>query len=277
MPPLKALPRLEILSERNPPTITLTNGVLSAVGTGDDDEIVFVLLDPDTIQVSISSTGETESFPLADVTSLRAQGLDGNDTITVATEITLPATLEGGPGDDTIRGGGGDDTIRGGAGQNTLDGGPGDNDIRDGADDTPVTPTDPDEPTDPEDPPSTNPLDGTGSYNPTVAPDMPPFWLNNPRFDPCGPGDGPPDHLFNRPVVEQPTTPDGKPIRGSRNAPAEDGRRFNRNGDAGPTTTEAEEPTVSGDRGGTGGGAGGGGAGANVLRVSPPSPPARFV
>src|SRR5262249_38456030 len=71
----------------------------------------------------------------------------GNDTITVNANVTIPTTLIGGPGSDTVDGGGGSDTLRGGCasasdvpcagytdtndvlhggnGDDTLEGGPG--------------------------------------------------------------------------------------------------------------------------------------------------------
>ena len=46
----------------------------------------------------------------------------GDDAITVAEDIKLPAKLYGGAGKDTIKGGGGDDWLYGGAGNDELDG-----------------------------------------------------------------------------------------------------------------------------------------------------------
>ncbi len=44
----------------------------------------------------------------------------GNDTLSVATRIKLPALLDGGPGNDILLGGGGNDILIGGPGKDTL-------------------------------------------------------------------------------------------------------------------------------------------------------------
>jgi hypothetical protein len=63
----------------------------------------------------------------------------GNDSVVVSSQVTIPVTMRGGPGDDNDRligkggndlifGGPGNDTIYGGSGEDTLRGGPG-NDV----------------------------------------------------------------------------------------------------------------------------------------------------
>ena len=47
---------------------------------------------------------------------------DGQDTITAGAGWTLPLSLRGGPGDDTLTGGGGPDSLHGGEGRDRLDG-----------------------------------------------------------------------------------------------------------------------------------------------------------
>ena len=49
----------------------------------------------------------------------------GNDVVTVAGDITIPARLEGGSGDDKLKGGGGHDVLLGGEGADLLVGGNG--------------------------------------------------------------------------------------------------------------------------------------------------------
>jgi uncharacterized delta-60 repeat protein len=58
---------------------------------------------------------------------LIAYGQAGNDTIRVASDITLPAVLFGGQGNDVLQGGGGTNIIVGGMGTNSLIGGTGRN------------------------------------------------------------------------------------------------------------------------------------------------------
>jgi len=47
----------------------------------------------------------------------------GNDKVSVAPNITLPATIDGGEGNDSLSGGAGADTINGGAGDDRIVGG----------------------------------------------------------------------------------------------------------------------------------------------------------
>jgi Ca2+-binding RTX toxin-like protein len=49
----------------------------------------------------------------------------GDDTITLAANVPVPATLRGGPGDDKLAGGAGDDKLVGGPGDDKLTGGAG--------------------------------------------------------------------------------------------------------------------------------------------------------
>lgn len=71
------------------------------------------------------------------VTRLQVDGLTGDDTITVAPEVALPAVLNGGPGDDTIQAGAGSATIHGDDGNDILRGGTGANALfGDAGDDT---------------------------------------------------------------------------------------------------------------------------------------------
>src|SRR5262249_51405621 len=51
-------------------------------------------------------------------------GLGGNDQLSVAPTITVPAWLKGGAGNDALTGGGGNDLLDGGDGTDTLAGGP---------------------------------------------------------------------------------------------------------------------------------------------------------
>jgi Ca2+-binding RTX toxin-like protein len=57
----------------------------------------------------------------------------GNDRVTVAGSVEVPATLNGGPGRDALRGGSGDDKLVGGAGSDVLFGGRGNDAIFGGA------------------------------------------------------------------------------------------------------------------------------------------------
>jgi RTX calcium-binding nonapeptide repeat (4 copies) len=60
------------------------------------------------------------------ISGFRFNGGASNDVVVVGKSISVPATLEGGPGDDTLVGGAGDDKLVGGPGNDTLVGGAGD-------------------------------------------------------------------------------------------------------------------------------------------------------
>ncbi|HUB25755.1 MAG TPA: calcium-binding protein, partial [Tepidisphaeraceae bacterium] len=67
------------------------------------------------------------SFPEAGLTSVVLVGGAGDDTLTVASNVTLQARIRGNAGNDSLTGGGGDNILVGGAGNDTLVGGAGQN------------------------------------------------------------------------------------------------------------------------------------------------------
>lgn len=134
---------VESLETRECPAYAnLTNGTLTVVGGGGNDDI------------TVSRNGGTifaigRSFNAAAVNRLVISGGGGDDRITDLTG--LGAIIYGGTGNDTINGGTGNDTIYGGAGNDTiygragndalvggggtdqLDGGAGNNSLREGS------------------------------------------------------------------------------------------------------------------------------------------------
>ena len=133
-------------------TATLTNGELVVCGT-DGDDVIIVSAGPDGgIFVGGNFTDNPQSFDLADVTSIRITGGDGNDTI-VSTSLPMAAEFDGEAGNDTIFGGAfadtifgsdgddfifadaGDDTVDAGAGADLVMGGVGNDTLSGGADD----------------------------------------------------------------------------------------------------------------------------------------------
>ncbi|HEX8911120.1 MAG TPA: calcium-binding protein, partial [Humisphaera sp.] len=134
------------------------------INHADGDENFYVSPDSDPDHkgnVLVSAFGYTESF--AGVTSIFADGGNGDDTVEVADNVNKPvtlaggvgndylrvdastakATLNGGTGDDTLaylgstdctaNGGDGNDTITGGGGTSTLDGGDGNDTLTGGS------------------------------------------------------------------------------------------------------------------------------------------------
>ncbi len=91
-------------------------------GTGGDDDIG---VGSGSVVVTINGV-EVGHFE-AVTGRIVVYGLGGDDTITVAPDITLASELYGGDGNDTLTGGGGDNILDGGDGDDILIGGPGTN------------------------------------------------------------------------------------------------------------------------------------------------------
>ena len=130
-------PMIDTLESRKLLAATLADGVLTVEGTARNDVIhVSLSSDGETITVRESSGGrfrrgeptETE-FAAADVESIVVNAGAGNDTITLSgkrrTPLEIPATLNGGEGDDNLFGAAGADSISGDAGDDLIAGGPG--------------------------------------------------------------------------------------------------------------------------------------------------------
>ncbi|MEO6436055.1 MAG: calcium-binding protein, partial [Tepidisphaeraceae bacterium] len=96
-------------------SVTLERGALSILGSAGDDTIT-VSLSGSNIVVTNGSTDRT--FAAADVQFISINSFGGDDRVT--NDTSLPSTLSGGEGDDTIFGGGGSDRIRGEAGRDSL-------------------------------------------------------------------------------------------------------------------------------------------------------------
>jgi hypothetical protein len=78
---------------------------------------------------SIKPTG----FPVAQIRKIRIRACDGDDDITIDSAITLPTSIMGGPGNDTISGGSGADAIDGGSGDDSIHGNAGSDELSGGA------------------------------------------------------------------------------------------------------------------------------------------------
>ena len=116
--------RFEQLESRRLLAINVTpEGVLSVSGRNKYDRIALVLAGSD-LQVTVNKQSQT--VPLAGLTGISIASLKGNDRITVDPNITLPAAIAAGGGNDWVWAGGGNDTIAGGWGNDRIDGGAGD-------------------------------------------------------------------------------------------------------------------------------------------------------
>lgn len=102
-------------------------------GSATDDTIV-VEKDPSNSSYLIATVNGTQQsrVPYVDVTGIIVSGLEGNDTISVDSAVTISATLLGGDGNDSITGGGAADSIMGGAGNDTISAADGEADTIDG-------------------------------------------------------------------------------------------------------------------------------------------------
>jgi large repetitive protein len=108
-------------------TAVVSNGVLQITGTTDADTIAVTTNVNDT---KIKATADGQSlgaFLITDLTGIVIAGKAGADTISVDASVSLPTTLKGGGGNDSLSGGGGDNVLVGGAGADTLVGGGGTN------------------------------------------------------------------------------------------------------------------------------------------------------
>jgi Ca2+-binding RTX toxin-like protein len=108
----------------------LRHGVLTIEGTEASDRIALRLQagDPGVLQVEVGDDGSADfSFERARVASIVVDALGGDDSVRIddsngSFTDSIPATIDGGPGDDTIAGGKGVETLIGGDGNDTIDG-----------------------------------------------------------------------------------------------------------------------------------------------------------
>ena len=105
----------------------LESGVLHIKGTHASEEILLRLKsgDPGTLELIDGST--TFEAPRADVAEIDLDAGPGDDLVRIDESngiftTTIPTTVDGGPGDDTLLGGSGAETFRGGPGDDTVDG-----------------------------------------------------------------------------------------------------------------------------------------------------------
>ena len=114
----------------------LKHGVLTIEGTNASDAIALRLQagDPGVLQVDVGNDGSADfSFDRADVTQIVVDAGAGDDLVRIddsngAFTDSIPTTIDGGDGNDTLIGGSGAETLIGGDGNDTINGGKG-NDV----------------------------------------------------------------------------------------------------------------------------------------------------
>lgn len=95
-------------------------GLLIVYGTLSSDTLTITKLNDGRIRVD--QNGTLKNFAGADVTKIFVDAGHGHDTVTVSTAISLPTTLIGSEGNDSLRGGNGPDSIFGAEGNDDLNG-----------------------------------------------------------------------------------------------------------------------------------------------------------
>ena len=132
-------------SAAQPVRAKLKHGVLAVDGTKASQKIAIRLsaADPNVLQVDVGDDGLAEfSFDRAAIRTIALDGQAGDDLLRVDEgngffTDTIPTSISGGDGNDTIAGGKGIETLRGGTGNDSIDGNGG-NDLAllDAGDDT---------------------------------------------------------------------------------------------------------------------------------------------
>jgi Ca2+-binding RTX toxin-like protein len=105
----------------------LEDGVLHIKGTPASEEIVLRLKSGQPGIFELVHGSATFETPRADVAEIDLGAGPGDDLVRIDESngiftTTIPTTIDGGPGDDTLLGGSGAETFRGGPGDDTVDG-----------------------------------------------------------------------------------------------------------------------------------------------------------
>ncbi|MEM7807225.1 MAG: calcium-binding protein [Planctomycetota bacterium] len=111
-----------------PAFATLDGQTLRVVGTPGNDQITLAITGGNVV----ATLGlDSSSFPINAVANVTVEASAGADLIDVDSAFTLPTTLRGGDGDDSLFGGAASDTLDGGLGNDRL-GGRGGDDLLEG-------------------------------------------------------------------------------------------------------------------------------------------------
>jgi len=100
--------------------INLHDGVLLVQADPNTSSRIQVQLLPDEQFVRASANGMSRTYLRSEVRQLEIIGSDKDDFITVDPLLELPASIDGGAGNDVIEGGTGFDTINGGSGDDVI-------------------------------------------------------------------------------------------------------------------------------------------------------------
>ena len=112
--------QIEELETRTLLSHVIVGTKLTVTSTNGNDTVTLNL---NGSQIRLSDDGKITLIPAASITSIEIDAGNGNDKITGDDAITVPTTILGGPGNDSLRGGGGTDFLSGAGGNDTMDGG----------------------------------------------------------------------------------------------------------------------------------------------------------
>jgi Ca2+-binding RTX toxin-like protein len=134
----------ELLETRQMMSATLVNGIVQVTGTAASDVIS---IDQTTQSLRVTINGVTQGFARSGVSGISVDAMGGADLVRltpgkvarfsriVGMPVSVPATISGGAGNDTLIGGNADDVISGGIGDDSIDGRAGNDTLWGNADD----------------------------------------------------------------------------------------------------------------------------------------------
>ena len=109
-------------------TAAVVDGVLQVMGTRGEDDILVAPNAGDATKFDVTNHGvlvATVDSVATPFTGIEIFGGTARDRLSVQKDMTIPATLWGGEGKDTLNGGAGDDVLDGDEGKDALTGGAG--------------------------------------------------------------------------------------------------------------------------------------------------------
>ena len=110
----------EQLENRRLLAASISNGVLSVVGSIGNDEINIALSETDQTQLVVNMNGTPSQFNVSDITSVSVFAGLGDDRIDIDSDVPFRFFIKCGGGDDYVEGGAHNDTVYGGDGRGFL-------------------------------------------------------------------------------------------------------------------------------------------------------------
>ncbi len=135
-PVCEALEARQMLSTVPAPGITFKDGIVTVIGTADNDIIQVNVLRGGLNNLEVKFNQIRRVYNISVISKFVLHGGEGNDRIGVDDtfkKMTVPVLATGGNGNDTIVGASGDDTLAGGNGKDLLIGNAGNDILRGGA------------------------------------------------------------------------------------------------------------------------------------------------